>query len=156
MLISKTGFRSRRKGFTLLELMVVSGITITALVGLLGTYVACFELTEITRNSQLAIISAQAVLEEMRNTAFTSIYSTYEGYEFSVSGMAAASGRGRVDVDNTNTSLLNVTVGVCWRQKGGRIIGECYSAAGNVTFNDTNGNGVLDSPVQISTLMAQR
>ena len=159
MEIGKALLRSR-KGFTLLELMVVSGITITALVGLLGTYVACLELTEITRNSNLAIISAQTVLEEMRSTAFTSVYSTYDsatsGYNFTVDGLAATESDGRVTVNNTNTSLLNVTVGVCWRQKAGRIIGECYDASGVVTHNDTNGNGILDSPVQISTLVAQR
>ena len=145
-----------RKGFTLLELMVVAGITVTALAGLLGTYVACLELMEMTRNSNLAIIGAQTVLEEMRSTAITSVYGTYDGYTFAVDDMAAGDSVGHVSVNNTNTSLLNITVGVCWEQKAGRIIGECQEAAGVLVFNDTNANGVLDSPVQIITLMAQR
>jgi len=151
----KSAIRSR-KGFTLLELMVVAGLTITALVGLLATYVSCLELTEITRNSQLALVSAQTVLEQMRATAFTSLYTTYNGKNFTVDGMATGASLGRVTVDNSNTSLLNVTVGVCWQQKSNRIIGECYNASGVLTYSDTNANGVLDSPVQISTLMAQR
>ncbi|MGE5279581.1 MAG: type IV pilus modification PilV family protein [Deltaproteobacteria bacterium] len=145
-----------RKGFTLLELMVVAGIAITALVGLLGTYVAALTLTETTRSSELAMLSAQAVLEDMRTTAFTGIYSAFNGYTTTVDGLDANASVIRVTVNDSNANLLNVTVGACWRQKGGRIIGECYDASGTVTFNDTNGNHVLDSPVQIMTLMAQR
>jgi len=145
-----------RRGFTLLELMVVSGIAITALVGVLGTYIVCLDLAETTTNAQRATISAQTVLEEMRATAFTSIYSTYDNFTFTVDGMATNMSLGRVTVNNSNSSLLNVTVGVCWQQRGGRIIGECTNASGALAYNDTDGNGVLDSPVQFTTQMAQR
>ena len=155
--MSKRAMRVRsQKGFTLLELMVVAGIAVTALVGLLGTYVGCLELTETTRNSEMAILSAQKVLEDMRTTAITGIYSTYNGYTFSIGGLGANASVGRVTVNASNPTLLTITVGVCWRQKGGRIIGECYNNSGVVAYNDSNGNGVLDSPVQITTLMTQR
>jgi len=151
----RKGARKRsRKGFTLLELMVVTGIAVTALVGLLGTYISCLELLELTRNSQLGVVASQTVLEEMRSTAITSVYSTYDGLTFSIGDLPAGESIGRVSINNSNTSLLNITVGVCWRQKAGRIIGACHDVSGVLTVD--NSTGILLSPVQITTLMAQR
>lgn len=147
------------KGFTLLELMIVSGFLIITLVGLLATYISCLELTEMTKNTNLALNMAQKVMEEIRNTPITSISGTYNGYAFNVPGMAANSSLGHVTVlDNIDPDLppYNVTIGVCWRQKGGRIIGECQDSGGVLVFSDANLNGVLDSSVQLSTQMAQR
>jgi hypothetical protein len=49
-----------------------------------------------------------------------------------------------------------VDAGICWKQKNDRVIGECVLINGTLSFQDANGNGVLDSPVQITTYMAQR
>lgn len=136
--------------------MIVSGIVIVALAGILATYVVCFELMETTKNSNLALNAAQQVLEEMRSVAFTSIYSIYNGHTFFVPALGANNNLGRVYINNSNPGLLNVTVGVCWRQKSQRIIGECRVNGTVLTFNDTNANNILDSPVQMTTLMAQR
>jgi Tfp pilus assembly protein PilV len=148
--------RAGKEGFTFLELMVVCGILIVALTGLLATYVTCLELTETTKNSNFAIQTVQKVLEEMRSTPFTSIAATYNNYTFQVPFMGANTSIGRMVVNATNATLLRVDVGVCWRQKGNRIMGECQDVAGVLTFNDTNTNGVLDSPVQLVTLVGQR
>jgi Tfp pilus assembly protein PilV len=146
-----------KEGFTLLELMVCCAVTIIALTGLLSAYVACYELNETMRNSNLAISAAQKVLEEIRSTPFLSVYANYNGYQFQVSGMPVNKNLGRVVVDNTNPNLLQVDVGVCWSQKGSRILGECSTGVGGtLVFNDANVNGKLDSPVQFTTLMSQR
>jgi Tfp pilus assembly protein PilV len=146
----KTG----RRGFTFLELMIVCAILIVALTGLLATYVTCLELTETTKNSNFALHAAQKTLEELRSTAFTSIASTYNGYVFQVPFMATNASIGRVVVDSSNATLLQVDVGVCWRQKGNRIIGACHDVLGVLTAN--NATGPLDSPVRLVTLVGQR
>lgn len=146
----------KKHGFTLLELMIASGVLIITLAGLLATYVACLELGETTKNSNLALNAARQVLEEVRNTPFLSIFGTYDGYLFQVPGLATNSSQGYVSINNSNPDLLNVTVGVCWRQKSSRIIGECQDAGGVVSFSDANSNDILDSPVQLNTLMGQR
>lgn len=146
----------KNHGFTLLELMIASGVVIITLAGLLATYVACLELEETTKNSNLALNSARQVLEEVRSVPFLTIFGAYDGYTFQVPGFAANSSQGYVYINNSNPDLLNVTVGVCWRQKSSRIIGECQNAGGVISFSDTDSNGILDSPVQLNTLMGQR
>lgn len=144
-------------GFTLLELMIVCGIVVIVLVGILATFVTCYDLAETSRNANLAQAQSRTVLENMRGIAFTSISGTYNGYTFTVAGMAGNSSLGHVVVDSSDASLLKVDVGVCWKQRNNRIIGECREdAGGNVVFSDANGNGILDSPVQVTTLMTQR
>ncbi|MFH0877203.1 MAG: hypothetical protein V1863_03155 [Candidatus Omnitrophota bacterium] len=152
MLIKKA-----KSGFTFLELLITSGVIIIALTGLLATYITCYELNETSKNSNLALTEAQRVMEEIFNTDFLSVPGVYNGFTFAVSGLPAGNSVGRVTVDNsTNPDLLNVTVGVCWRQRDSRIIGECVDSSGILTFSDANINGVLDSPVQLQTLVAQR
>ncbi|MFH1691621.1 MAG: prepilin-type N-terminal cleavage/methylation domain-containing protein [Candidatus Omnitrophota bacterium] len=147
---------NKKDGFTLLELLIASGVLIIALTGLLATYAACYDLAETTRNSNLALNAAQETLEEMRNINFLSVFSLYDGATFQVSGMPANSSLGYVVVNNSNSSLLNVAIGVCWRQKGSRIIGECVDSSGALVFSDTNADGRLNSPVELVTYMAQR
>lgn len=147
---------NKENGFTLLELLIASGILIIALTGLLATYAACFDLTETTRNSNLALNAAQETLEEMRDVNFLNIFSVYNGTTFQVSGMSTNSSLGYIVVNNSNSDLLNVVIGVCWRQKGSRIIGECVDSGGGLVFSDTNGDGRLNSPIELGTYMAQR
>lgn len=151
-----SGGKRGKRGFTFLELMVVCGILIVALTGLLATYVTCMELTETTKNSNFALQAAQKVLEEVRSIAFTSVNATYNNYSTQIPFMAANTSIVRVSVNTSNASLLRVDVGTCWRQKGGKIIGECRDVSGALAFNDSNANGVFDSPVQLVTLVAQR
>lgn len=100
-------------------------------------------------------MGAQEKLEEIRNHNFHKIYLDYDDTTFGVAGIEEA--EGRVDVDNTNPDLLEITVTVCWKQVGGRVIGEDLNLDGDLdTGEDSNGNGQLDSPVQIITLMAKR
>lgn len=148
--------RDKKKGFTLLEILVASGILVIALTGLLATYAACFDLVETTRNSNLALNAAQKTLEEMRNVNFLNIFSSYNGTTFQASGMTANSSLGFISINNSNPNLLSVAVGVCWRQRGSRIIGECNDSSGILAFSDANGDGRLNSPIELSTFMSQR
>ncbi len=51
-----------------------------------------------------------------------------------------------------NPSLAQITVSYCWRQKNGLFVGEDVDLDGNLDpGEDTNGNGIIDSPVQLVT-----
>ncbi|PIY83697.1 MAG: hypothetical protein COX96_04040 [Candidatus Omnitrophica bacterium CG_4_10_14_0_2_um_filter_44_9] len=146
--------RLKRKGFTLLELMIASGILVIVLTGLLSAYISCLEMNETTKNSNLALGAVQEELENLRKAPFQTLNTTYTFY---ATGTLANLSLGRVVIDNaTNTSFYRVDAGMCWKQRNSRIIGECRDNNGTLVFNDTNSNGILDSPVQLTTYMAQR
>jgi hypothetical protein len=64
--------------------------------------------------------------------------------------------KGVVYVDDTNPELLRVTISVCWQQ-GNSVIGEDKNLSGNLSLSeDTNNNGIIDSTVQLVTLVANR
>ncbi len=151
-----------KKGFTLIELMIAAAILVIALVGLLAAYTGCFGLNETARNLTIAMSGAQKEMEKIRNLAFSQI-SAEDGNSFEIAGIADADSEGVIEVDSSNPDLLVVTVTVCWRQKGGRVIGEDNGSGGGTLLNgnldgteDTNGNNILDSPAQIVTLFSER
>ena len=53
---------------------------------------------------------------------------------------------------DTNYDPLRVTVTVCWRHRG-RAIGECTWNGTSLVANDANANGVIESPVMVTTLV---
>lgn len=71
--------------------------------------------------------------------------------------------RGRVYVNNihpgttaSTTNLLRAKVVICWKDKGG-IIGEDKNLNGALDAGeDINGNGEIDSPCQLETVMARK
>ena len=50
---------------------------------------------------------------------------------------------------------LRVTVSICWRHRN-RTIGECTWANGTLVPTDVNGNGLIDSPAMLTTLVTCR
>jgi hypothetical protein len=56
---------------------------------------------------------------------------------------------------NTSRDPLRITVAVCWRHRG-RTIGECAWDGANLSANDANGSGVIDSPAMLTTLVTCR
>lgn len=145
---------AERSGFTLMELMLAAAVLIIAISGLVAAFIGCYVLNETAKNLTLATMGAQEKLEEIRNHNFGKIYSDYNGTTFDVTGIDA---EGRVDVDNADADLLKIAVTICWRQVGGRIVGEDLNLDGDLDAGeDSNGNGQLDSPAQIVTLMARK
>jgi prepilin-type N-terminal cleavage/methylation domain-containing protein len=147
--------RLATRAFSLMELMVAALILAIVLVGLLASYVACFNLNEMAQNSSLAINAAETKTEEIKNFSnFDQIKTTYHNVSFSLSSLTGA---GVSYVDDTNPDLLQVTVTVCWQQKNGRVIGEDLDLDGQLdTGEDINSNGVLDSPAQVVTYLARQ
>ncbi len=136
-------------GLTLPELLLASVIMILAFAGILISYLRCLELSEISRNSSIAIQAVESRMERIRNTAFAQIKPTYHNVIFSV---PAINGMGVSYVDDSNPQLLKVTVTYCWRQSNGRIVGEDTNLNGVLNNGeDRNGNGILDSLAQAVT-----
>ena len=158
------------KGFTLIEVMLATVILVVGLVGLLGTFIMCFNANETAKNVTVAGNAAQRQIETIRNYSFTNISNTgtdtppgFKNTTFTVAGMPAGDSAGYVNIDDSNPDLIKVFVSVSWRQKGGRIIGEDNGRGGGIALNgridgteDANGNGVLDSPAGIDMLMSKR
>lgn len=178
----------KRGGFTLLEVMIAAAVLVVALLGLLGVFTGCFGLNETARNLTIAINGAQEKLEEIRNyssDSFDTMVGDYssggtEGNTFTISPanwLAAGEQSAVIYFRNPATgailntgptaspglNLYEVRITVCWRQKGGRIIGEDGGTGGGIALDgvlngneDADGNNMLDSPAQIVTLMAER
>lgn len=153
-----------KKGFTLIEVLIASTLLVVALCGLLGAYVLCYNLIETARNTTLATNAVQLKLEEIRDHNFYDIEADYDSTSFTVIGFSAQNARGAIAVQPVTSDLLRVTVSVSWRQRGNRIIGEDNGrGVGGVALDgqmngteDVNGNGVLDSPVMVETVVTKR
>jgi len=163
-------------GFTLSELMIAALVLVTILVGLLASYVTCFDLNETNRNTTSALNAAQEKMAEIRNWNFDTVcsdFNTDPDNKFTVFGMPAGESMGvvyaYVDTEyNTcpggfnctcNYDILRVVISVCWRQKGGRVIGEDTNLDGVLDVGageDTNGNGQIDSPVQLISFVTSQ
>ena len=146
--------RLYERGFTLVEVMLAVAIAAVALCGILATYAACFTLIRTSKNASIATSAAQGLLDEIRNTSFPLIKSTYNGTNFTVNNMPL--NRGIVYVDDSNPELLKVTISVCWKQ-GNIVVGEDKNLNGSLdTGEDANSNGIIDSPVELTTLIVNR
>jgi len=142
-------------GFTLAELLLAVAILAFALCAILATYLTCFNLTNISRNVNIATSAAQGLIERIRSTPFTQIVSDYDRLNFTVNNIPDS--MGVVYVDDANPELLLVTVSVCWRQ-GNRIIGEDINLNGTLDAGEDTiiANNIIDSPVELITRVANR
>jgi prepilin-type N-terminal cleavage/methylation domain-containing protein len=142
------------KGFTLFEILLAMAILAFALCSILVTYVSCLTLIETSKNVNIATNACLGLLEEIRSDAFPRIIDDYNGVNFTVNEIPSS--MGVVYVDDTNPELLQVTISVCWRQ-GKRVMGEDADLNGVLDAGeDENGNGIIDSPVELVTLIANR
>ncbi len=150
----KKRFLKNRAGLTLPELMVAVVILALTVTGILVSYLRCMQLNEISNNMSLAVQVAKSKMEDMKTTAFTQIKTTYNNVSFAVTGL---NGRGVSYVDDTNAKLLKLTVTICFKESNKRVIGEDKDLDGVLDAgDDTNGNGMLDSPVELVSYIYDR
>ncbi|MEW6170402.1 MAG: prepilin-type N-terminal cleavage/methylation domain-containing protein [Candidatus Omnitrophota bacterium] len=144
------------KGFTLIEVMMALAILAFCLTGMLLTYIGLLALSETSRNLSLAVNVAQTKVEELRNQPFDSLVN-FNGTTFDVPGFAAGSAKGRIEVTDTDyADLKQVRIVSCWRQRGGRLIGEDVNLNGVLNDGeDQNGNNILDSPSEVISFIAR-
>jgi type II secretory pathway pseudopilin PulG len=144
-------------GLTLLELMIATVVLVIAISGLLATFINILSLNETSRKLSLAIAACQDKLEEIRNSSFSTLFTTYNGMHFDPDGFLAQDAEGNVYIDNANPNLLEVCVSISWRERSNKIIGEDKNLDGVLNSGeDINSNGRLSSPAEIVTLIGQR
>ncbi|MBU4346542.1 MAG: prepilin-type N-terminal cleavage/methylation domain-containing protein [Candidatus Omnitrophica bacterium] len=147
-----------RRGFTLPELLLAAAILVFVMCGILATYISCFELISTSKNLTLAINAAQRQIEEIYDYNFSQIHADYDNQTFTVDEISAGDSRGIIYVDDSNPDLLEVTISVCWRQRGNRIIGEDLDLDGVLDPGEDFlvANNRIDSPAQLVTLITPR
>jgi len=150
----KLRIKNKVRGFTLVEALVAAGILVFAICAILVTYISCFILISTSKNVNIATNAAFGLIEEIRSTPFTQISNDYNGLNFTLNDIPQS--MGVVYVDDTNPELLEVTVSVCWQQVL-RVIGEDKNLNGVLDAGeDTNGNGKIDSSVQLVTRIVNK
>ncbi len=108
------------KGFTLLELMVVTGILLIVISGLLVTFVYCLLLNESNNNLVIAAGDAQYVLEELSEMKGAE-YNQIDDYiaDFSPAAFTNLSNETVTFPDPVfGSNITEVTVNVSWTERG--------------------------------------
>ncbi len=128
---------------------MATAIFLIAAVALLYAVLKSMELEELGRRSQQALAGIQSQLDRIKNTPFSTIVATYDNTTFTNTNLT---GMGKIYVDDTDPHLLVIKVVYCWRQSNNRVIGEDTNLNGVLnTGEDKNGNGQIDSYVQVQT-----
>ncbi len=142
-------------GFTLVEVLLAVSILAFCLCGILITYMNMFVLSDLTRNFTKVSNGLQLKLEEIKRTSFAGL-SALNGTRFELNGFASSDAEGAVEVSDTAYSdLRRVRVIVSFRSHN-RIIGEDTNLNGILNAQeDSNGNGRLDSPLELVSLIAK-
>ncbi len=112
--------------FTLVELLATAAILAYSLSVILATYVGCFALNAASRNLTAATSHAEFVLEDIRNTAFSSVGASITGGTWNwntaavtSNGLNALNGES-IAVTYTGNTIYNVQVTVSWKDLNNR------------------------------------
>ncbi len=140
-----------KRGLTLVELMVTILVFLPAILSTILVFFRCVALIELSQNMSLAVSESQNRLMLIETTPFAQIAATYHQQPFFSQTL---NGRGVTYVQTVDTNLLQVTVSLSWIEDNGRTIGEDSDFDGTMdSGEDVNGNGILDSPVELVTMI---
>jgi prepilin-type N-terminal cleavage/methylation domain-containing protein len=155
----KRSGRDAGAGFTLVELIICAGIFAVVAAGLLQIFVYSLWESESAGRFTTALSAAYAKFEEVRATDFSNVTMNYTagGIPGDTFTVPAINGRGVVTIDASNPELLVVRTVVCWQDRAGRVFGDDRNLNGVLeTGEDANGNGEMDSPVALVSLVGRR
>lgn len=137
------------RGLTLLELMIVTLITVPVLISVVYFFLQCMEFNDMAHNSMIAVLATRDRITQIEHTPFNQVYATYNNVTFSSPELT---GKGVTYIDNSVPNVVKITASFSWRQKNGRIVGEDRNLDGQINAGeDKNGNGILDAPVMMTT-----
>ena len=188
----------RKKGATLVELMLAAVILAIALTALLEAFLGQIALNEQSRNLTWAMNDAARVMERLRQansgcastpSAVSPVGTSWNAWLIDA-GATGGGGKSIQDdeqvfvtcrdldggalqadycsdnqtgagewhdkpVADTSLDPINVSVAVCWRHRN-RVVGECAWDGTALIADDADGDGVIESPAMLSTLMTCR
>ena len=159
---SRKRLRSRGRrgsGFTLLELLITTGVMMVAIAGLLQLFVGCLWQSESSGKLTGAMAEAYGKWEEVQATNFDNIIPNFSkgGVPGNVFPLATTAGNGAVYLQAISPDVLQVDIVVSWRDKGNDVVGEDKNLNGILDGGeDLNNNGRLDSPTSLTALIARR
>lgn len=117
--------RFKKRGITISEVLLAAVILAVALTAILMTFVTTAVLTEANRNTTRATTHAQYVLEDIKNTTFTTVRNhgstswDWNSTTINSKGLSALNNES-IDTTVSGTTLLTITVTVSWNDRGGR------------------------------------
>lgn len=106
----------RKRGFTLLEVMVAAGILVIVISGLLFTLVNCLLLNESNNNMVIAANDAQYVLEQIKGLAYNNIANFIATYNPSTF-INLQSETVSFPSYSIGATIAEVTVNVAWTER---------------------------------------
>lgn len=139
-----------------MEVLLAGAILAFCLCGLLLTYINMFILSDLARDLTLATNAVQAKMEELKKTGYDGLLA-FNNQNFDISGFASSDAKGLIEVTNNlgYADLTRVRI-ISSLKSRGRLIGEDQNLNGALDpGEDANGNGRLDSPIEIVTLIAR-
>ena len=157
------------KAFTLIELLVAVAVAALVISGVFMSLVNSMVLDSYNQNFTIAMNIARAKLEgvfNQRSNFKDGIIDDVDDDGNNTLTLASdrLTGNWRIDVaceipsgapdNDANCELKNIKVSVCWKERGGRIIGDCEDA-------DDDGDlewraGMNNSPCSLETSIARR
>jgi hypothetical protein len=148
-----------QSAFSFVELMFSLMMLIIILVGLMYTYVVCFKLNNSSRDLTLANNALQAEFESIKETPFDDLVNLNGEIIYDLSGFSQGDAVGVVNViDPENDGyedLRYIRLVVCWKDANNRIIGEASDSTGVLEPVDHNGDGGINSPAELVTLVSR-
>lgn len=154
------------RGFSLYELLLASCILAVSLATILALYLTCLQLNEVNRKKTLALSDLRSKMEAIKNTSFANLSTTSSGgtfhntETFQFASFPAGESRGRIEIrfvlgDSFGYLMKSIRLVGSFRS-GRRIIGEDRNLNGALDAGeDTNGNNILDGPVELETYITQ-
>ncbi len=158
-------------GFTLIESIISVAILMMGIVSLLNMYVTQVTLNEHARNATITLNDVTRVIERLRQQnsgagcAAPSIAAPagFASWDAWLNDATANGGGGKsvqpdpsthelIVLSSSGVDPIQVTVTACWRHRE-RVIGECVWNGAQLSASDGNGDGVITSPVSMTTLV---
>jgi len=148
-----------QKGFTLVEVLVATGLLVIVLAGLVGLFVYCSMLSELSGDMTTVMSELQGKWEEIRNHDYDLIVTDYSsgGTPGNTFDLTQVNAKGVIYIDATNPDILVVKIVASWQTRSDRIMGEDQNLNGVLDAGeDQNGNGEIDSSTSIVSMITKR
>lgn len=148
------------RAFTLIELIFTFAILATCILGILLTYISMFILLDLSRDITLANNAVQARMEVLKDADFIDLTAGTTSFNLADYGFISPNSAVQIIEDGylgytSPAQLKRVRIVACFRSRG-RVIGEDTNLNGILDAGeDVNGNGRMDSTVELITLITQ-